>query len=68
MANRFQTYFGNELGERLEFRTINGICARIISYYGRKIGKNPFQLVTDEKRISTMISSLYQQVEKTYPT
>lgn len=68
MANRFQTYFGNELGERLEFRTINGICARIISYYGRKIGKNPFQLVTDEKRISTMLSSLYQQVEKTYPT
>ena len=32
MRERFAGYFGEELAGRLEFRTINGICARIIAY------------------------------------
>lgn len=35
MSGRFASYFGEELAERLEFRTINGICAKIIQYYSR---------------------------------
>ena len=48
MSRRFADRFGEEMAKRLEFRTINGICARIIQYYGRRIGKTPFELVKDE--------------------
>ena len=37
MKERFASVFGNELAERLEFRTINGICAKVIARFGRKI-------------------------------
>ena len=68
MADRFEKFFGPEMRGRLEFRTINGICAKIISYYGRRIGKNSFQLVTDEKSTAGMLSSIFQKVEGVYPT
>ena len=32
MARRFAGFFGEELAARLEFRTINGICAKISGY------------------------------------
>ena len=68
MADRFEKYFGPELRGRLEFRTINGICAKVIGYYGRRIGKNSFQLVTDDKSTAGMLSSIFQRVEGSYPT
>lgn len=68
MADRFEKFFGSELRGRLEFRTINGICAKIISYYGRRIGKNSFQLVTDDKSTAGMLSGIFQKVEGVYPT
>ena len=68
MAQRFAGYFGAELAERLEFRTINGICAKIIAYYSRMIGKKPFELVTDEKSTAGILTQIYQQVEQTWPT
>lgn len=66
MAARFRSYFGEEMGGRLAFRTINGICARIIQYYGRMIGKSAFSLVTDEKKTAGILSAIYQRVEKEY--
>ena len=68
MADRFAVKFGQEMAERLEFRTINGICARVIQYYSWKTGRMAFQLLTDEKRISAMLSGIYQQTERVYPT
>ena len=68
MSDRFETFFGPEMGDRLEFRTINGICARIIYYFGRRIGKSAFQLVSDEKTTAGMLSSIFQEVEQAYPT
>ena len=68
MAERFAAKFGQEMAERLEFRTINGICARVIQYYSWKTGRVAFQLLTDEKRISAMLSGIYQQTERVYPT
>ena len=62
MAKRFAGYFGGELAARLEFRTINGICAKIIAYYSRAIGKKPFELVTG------ILTQIYQQVEQNWPT
>ena len=68
MADRFAVKFGQEMAERLEFRTINGICARVIQYYSWKTGRIAFQLLTDEKRITAMLSGIYQQTERVYPT
>lgn len=68
MAARFRSFFGEELGERLEFRTINGVCAKVIQYYGRLIGKNPFSLVTEEKTTAGMLSAIYQKVEGGFAT
>ena len=55
MPGRFASRFGQELADRLEFRTINGICARLIQYYGRKTGRIAFSLLTDEKRIAAIL-------------
>ena len=68
MAERFSRIFGNELDGRLEFRTINGICAKIIAHYARLIGKDSFELVTDEKIIAKIISDIYLKVAREYPT
>lgn len=68
MSQRFQKFFGDALGNRLAFRTINGLCATIINHYGRVIGKEPFRLVTEEKQISAIISQIYQKVENGYAT
>ena len=55
MSGRFASRFGQELADRQEFRTINGICARLIQYYGRKTGRIAFSLLTDEKRIAAIL-------------
>ena len=68
MAERFACRFGAEMAERLEFRTINGICARVIQYCSWKSGRTAFSLLTDEKRIAAMLSGIYQRIEHSYPT
>lgn len=68
MRERFGRFFGEELGAALEFRTINSICAGIIKEYGRRIGKAPYELESDEKVLLGIISSIYQKCEDEYPT
>lgn len=68
MAARFARCFGADMAERLEFRTINGICARVIQYCSWKSGRTAFSLLTDEKRIAAMLSGIYQRIEHSYPT
>ena len=68
MKGRFATRFGEALADRLEFRTINGICARIIQHYGRRIGKKPFELVKDEKDTTRMLVKICQEHGMGYPT
>ena len=68
MAERFACRFGADMAERLEFRTINGICARVIQYCSWKSGRTAFSLLTDEKRIAAMLSGIYQRIEHSYPT
>ena len=41
MRARFAARFGGELAARLEFRTINGVAARIIALYSRMYGRTP---------------------------
>ena len=68
MSERFISIFSPELADRLEFRTINGICAKIIAYYGRMIGKDPFELCTDEKFTGQLLTNIYVNVVGEYPT
>ncbi len=68
MAERFESLFGSDYADKLEFRTINGVCARIINYYGRQIGKHAFNLVTDDKETAEMLGRIYQKVEHDYAT
>ena len=66
MARRFTQIFGQKDASRLEFRTINGICAKIIACYGRRVGRRPFELLSDERRISAILSEIYREVMDDY--
>lgn len=68
MAERFTALFGEDISDRLEFRTINGICAKIIAHYGRLIGKTSFELITDEKISGKLLTDIYVKIMKDYPT
>ena len=68
MKNRFRFYFGDGFGSRLEFRTINGICAKVIQYYGNLIGKMPFTLVKENDRINGMLSDIFRRTQGDYAT
>ena len=68
MKNRFISFFGDEYADRLEFRTINGVCQRIIGTYERFNGTKAFDVLTNEGEISRIISRIYQSVEDDFPT
>lgn len=51
-----------------EFRTINGICAKIILFYGRMIGKTAFELETDEKKLTRLTGEIYRKIHDSYAT
>ncbi len=68
MARRFETIFGDSVRNRTEFRTINGICAKIIQRYGAMIGKNPFELITDEKETGRILLGILAEKMQEYPT
>ena len=68
MARRFASLFGEDISDRLEFRTINGICAKVIQHYGRMIGRNAFELITDEKQTSKILMDVLVKKLDEYPT
>ncbi len=68
MRERFAELFGSTLAERLEFRTINGICAKIIGFYGSAIGRTPYEIVSDESQRNRLLAILYQDIVREYPT
>lgn len=68
MRARCAEHFGEDLAKQFEFRTINSICAKIIQYYGRQYDRSPFVLVSDEKQITALLSAVYQEVQREYPT
>lgn len=68
MRARCAEHFGEDLAKQFEFRTIDSICAKIIQYYGRQYDRSPFALVSDEKQITALLSAVYQEVQREYPT
>ena len=68
MRARFASFFGDERAARMEFRTINGVCARIIRDYEQMKGTRAFDLITDEGQLSALVSELYRNVLQEFPT
>ncbi len=68
MARRFVSIFGDEYDGLLEFRTINGICSKIIKRYSQMIGKPAFELVSDEKALGRILTDILVKNLSEYPT
>ncbi len=67
MKKRFSKIFGERNASLIKFRTINSICQGIIKAYGKMLGKEPFLLEPDERKLLEIISFLYQKFEHKYP-
>lgn len=68
MRQRFATLFGPEVAQRLEFRTINGVCSRIISCYERITGRKAYTLMEQTSQQSSLIGTLYHRLTGEYAT
>lgn len=68
MQARYAAFFGAEEAQRLEFRTINGVCSLIIRYYERTMGRTAFRLLEDGAQKSALISELYRTQSKEFAT
>ena len=68
MKNRFCSFFGEQWRGAVEFRTINGVCARIIRSFERMTGRRAFELVADEKESTAFLGSICKEHMDTYPT
>lgn len=69
MKRRFAGKFGNEYADKMAFWTINGLSARIILYYSKYHGKAAaFQLLESDADVNRILISIYQQINRDYPT
>ena len=66
MKMRYASLFGEE--PELEFRTINGVCSRIIRLYEQRYQRRAFALVTDEREVARLLREIYQEVRREFPT
>lgn len=62
MRRRFVSIFGEEQAEQLEFRTINGVAARIIRLYEREYGRRAFELAGDERSLNMLVSEIARSI------
>lgn len=66
MRRRFAALFGEGEADRLEFRTINGVCSRIIRYYEQTMGRTAFRLLEDGSEKSALVSDIYRMLTNEY--
>ncbi|MCQ2406431.1 MAG: ATP-dependent helicase, partial [Oscillospiraceae bacterium] len=67
MRARFREYFGDEYADVLEFRTINGVCSKIIEWYSRNISRQaPFSLAESEGSLASLIGGIYRELNDEY--
>ena len=67
MRERFSAVFGQEIGSRLEFRTINGVSQKIISRYETVTGGKAFDLISDEKKLNALIGQILRGIRHGFP-
>lgn len=66
MRKRFHDCFGSEVAP--EFRTINGVCSKIIRTYEQLGGGKAFDVISSERDAAALLSSVYREVTGTFPT
>lgn len=64
---RFAAVFGQADAARLEFRTLNGVCARIIRAYEQE-GHTAFTLITEEGRLTALLAEIWHSIQQDYAT
>ncbi len=62
MERRYAAQFGAQAAEEMEFRTINGVCSRIIRAYERALGRTAFRLVEDSGQKNALMGELYRNL------
>ena len=68
MAQRFAARFSQADADRLEFRTINGLCAKIIAYYARVKGARPFAVAGQDSPLNALVRELLVRSGGPYPS
>ena len=68
LRRRFSATFGEEFAANLEFRTINGMCARIIRQFEQMTGRQAFQLVSDEAQATGLVREAWKRANRGFPT
>lgn len=68
MRERFASMFGNEMADKLEFRTINGLSSTIIRHYERSLGRKAFDLLDDAGKQASIIGEIYRQKSEEFAT
>ena len=66
MRARFAVRFGEAEAARMEFRTINGVAARIIALYSRMYGRTPPDLLQSESETTPLLLQLWQSINHEY--
>ena len=66
MRARFAARFGDAEAARMEFRTINGVAARIIALYSRMYGRTPPDLLQSESETTPLLLQLWQSINHEY--
>ena len=67
MRARFAARFGEALAARMEFRTINGVAARVIALYSRMYNRAAPELLQNESDTAPLLTKLWQDVNHEYP-
>lgn len=65
MKQRFVSVFGDEDAKHLEFRTINGVCSKIIRTYEWMYGRTAFDIVTSDQQ-AAIAGAAYRKINKEY--
>lgn len=70
MKARFISLFGERgraVAERMQFRTINGLCASVIARCSRSAGREAFSLMSDEGETAALIAAILKTHGAEYP-
>ena len=69
MRQRFARLFGEDTAARMEFRTINGLSARIIQWYSANVSHRPaFTLCENEGELNRLLRAAAVKAGAEYPT
>lgn len=67
MKKRFFDKFGDDFSGNIEFRTINGFCAKVIMFYERVRNTKAFELM-DEGKMTKILRAIYLDMTHEFPS